>query len=138
MTRWKAYRYVAAASCVVLWLSTAPAGPLHAQSADAERHKQWMNDASDAQEDFRFALTDNNQKDAVEALTRLEALMARTEDYWGARKADDGVKLARQTRALAAQALAAAKGGTLTAARDPFEKMGASCNSCHELHLEKR
>jgi hypothetical protein len=108
------------------------------QAPDAAAHKQWMNDASDAQEDFRFAVTGKDQKAAVEALAKLEGLMARTEDYWSAKKAPDGVRLAREARALAAQAGAAAKAGNLAASGDAFGKMGATCNSCHELHLEKR
>jgi hypothetical protein len=104
----------------------------------AEAHKQWMNDASDAQEDFRFAVTDKNQKAQVEALAKLEALMAKTEDYWTARKASDGVRLAKEARALAAQAGGAAKGGNVSAAMSAFDKMGAACNTCHELHLEKK
>ena len=99
-----------------------------AQAPDAAAHKQWMNDASDAQEDFRFAVTDKNQSAAVEALTKLEALMARTEDYWTARKATDGVKLAKDTRALAARAVSSAKAGNITAAGDAFARMGATCN----------
>ena len=109
-----------------------------AQAPDAAAHKQWMNDASDAQEDFRFAVTDKKQKDAVDALAKLEALMARTEEYWTAKKSNAGVKLAKEARALAAQAGTAAKAGNLTTATDAFNKMGASCNSCHELHLEKK
>jgi len=113
-------------------------GSAFAQAPDAAAHKAWMNDASDAQEDYRFALTEKDQKAAVEALGKLDPLMARTEDYWTARKAGDGVKLTKETRAFAAQALAAAKGGNLTAATAAFDKMGATCNACHELHLEKR
>ena len=109
-----------------------------AQAPDAAAHKQWMNDASDAQENYRFAVTDKKQKDAVEALATLEALMAKTEEYWTAKKSNDGVKLAKEARALAAQAGTAARAGNLTAATDAFDKMGASCNSCHELHLEKK
>ena len=109
-----------------------------AASMDASAHKQMMNDASDAQEDFRFALTDKNQKAAVEALTKLERFMGQTETYWSAKKSADGVKLAREARASAAAALAAANANDMTAAKDAFDKMGATCNRCHDLHLEKR
>ena len=121
----------------VAFLSSSSAAA-QAPGADAAAHKAWMNDASDAQEDFRFAVTDKDQKAAVEALGKLDALMARTEDYWTAKKAADGVKLAKDARALAVQSSTAAKGGNLTAASTAFEKMGATCNTCHELHLEKR
>lgn len=107
-------------------------------SADAAAHKAWMNDASDAQEDYRFAITNTDQKAATDALGKLDALMARTEDYWTARKAGDGVKLTKDTRAFVAQALTAVKSGNLTTATAAFDKMGATCNACHELHLETR
>jgi len=119
-------------------LTTALVWPISAQAPDAAAHKAWMNDASDAQEDYRFAVSEKDQKAAVESLVKLEALMAKTEDYWTAKKMADGVKLAKESRALAAQAQAAAKRGDTAAAGQSFDKMGASCNSCHELHLEKR
>src|SRR4051812_19720133 len=93
-------------------------GNVSAQAADAAAHKAWMNDASDAQEDYRFAISGKDAKAAGEALAKLETLMARTEDYWAAKKAADGVKLARDARSLAAQGAAAARGGNLAAAGD--------------------
>jgi len=104
----------------------------------AEEHKAWMNDASDAEEDFRFAVTDKNARAAATALTKIEALMRKTEDYWTAKKANDGVALTKETRTLASQAAAAAAKGSLSDAGAGFEKMTAKCNACHELHLEKR
>ena len=109
-----------------------------AAAADAATHKQWMNDASDAQENFRFALTDRDQKAAQEALVTLESLMGKTEEYWTAKKVADGVKLAKEAHDLATRAVSQFKAGNLPAAQDSFDKMGASCNACHELHLEKR
>ena len=124
---------IAALSVVVLFTPL-----VAAQAPDAAAHKQWMNDASEAQEDFRFALTDKDQKAATEALGKLEILMAKTGEYWAARKASDGVKLSKDAHDLAAQAGAAAKAGNMPAATQAFDKMGATCNTCHELHLEKR
>jgi hypothetical protein len=97
-----------------------------------------MNDASDAEEDFRFAVTDKDAKSAAAALTKIEGLMQKTEAYWTAKKASDGVSLTKETRALASQAAAAAAKGGLADASSAFDKMTAKCNSCHELHLEKR
>lgn len=114
------------------------ASGLQAQAMDAAAHTQMMNDASDAQEDFRFALADKDQKAAVTALTKLEGFMGQTETYWTAKKAADGVKLAKEARASAATALTAAKANNMTAAKDAFDTMGATCNTCHELHLEKK
>lgn len=114
------------------------ASGLSAQAMDAAGHKQMMNDASDAQEDFRFALEDKDAKAAVAALTKLETFMGQTETYWTAKKAADGVTLAKEARGLAASALTAAKANNMTAAKDAFDRMGATCNTCHELHLEKK
>ncbi len=109
-----------------------------AATADAATHKQWMNDASEAQENFRFGLTDRDPKAAQAALVALESLMGKTEDYWTAKKFADGVTLAKETHSLATQAVSQFKSGNLPAAQDSFDKMGASCNACHELQLEKR
>jgi hypothetical protein len=104
----------------------------------ADEHKAWMNDASDAEEDFRFAVTDKDAKAAAAALTKIEQLMQKTEAYWTAKKANDGVALTKDARALASEAAAAAAKGSLADAGAGFEKMTAKCNACHELHLEKR
>ena len=132
-------RILLLASCTgIVLVALLGSGNVSAQAADAAAHKAWMNDASDAQEDYRFAISGKDAKGAGEALAKLETLMARTEDYWAAKKAADGVKLARDARALAAQGAAAARGGNLAAAGDAFDKMGVTCNACHELHLEKK
>jgi len=104
----------------------------------ADEHKAWMNDASDAEEDFRFAVTDKDAKAAAAALIKIEQLMQKTEAYWTAKKANDGVALTKDARALASEAAAAAAKGSLADAAAGFEKMTAKCNACHELHLEKR
>ena len=130
--------FVLCAAPTVIAMTLAGAPRVAAEAPDAAAHKQWMNDASDAQEDYRFAVTDKDQKAAVEALGKLELFMARTEDYWAARKSADGVKLTKAARASAAQAATAAKRGDLAAASTAFDAMGASCNTCHELHLEKK
>lgn len=97
-----------------------------------------MNDASDAEEDFRFAVTDKDAKAAATSLTKIEELMQKTEAYWTVKKANDGVTLTKDTRALASQAAAAAAKGSFGDASAAFDKMTAKCNACHELHLEKR
>ena len=71
-------------------------------------------------------------------LGKLEGLMAKSGEYWAARKAADGVELSKDAHDLAAQAGAAVKAGNMPAASQAFDKMGATCNTCHELHLEKR
>jgi len=123
----------------ILFPTLISAVPIAAQTPpSAEEHKAWMNDASDAEEDFRFAVTDKNARAAATALTKIEGLMQKTEDYWTAKKANDGVALTKETRTLASQAAAAAAKGSLSDAGAGFEKMTAKCNACHELHLEKR
>src|SRR5262245_23570070 len=108
------------------------------QAADAAAHKQWMNDASDAQEDFRDAIAAGAGAKAAEAATKIADLMSKTEGYWALKKADDGVKLARDARLTADTIAAAAKAGKLDAARESFAGLTTKCNACHELHLEKR
>jgi hypothetical protein len=108
------------------------------QAPSSDEHKAWMNDASDAEEDFRFAVTDKDAKSAGAALTKIEDLMKKTEAYWAAKKANDGVALTKETRTLASQAAADAAKGSLADAGAGFDKMTAKCNACHELHLEKR
>jgi hypothetical protein len=122
---------------VALMLSAVTTLPAQNVS-DVETHKGWMNDASDAQEDFRAALVDKDAKAAADAMTKTEQLMAQTEAYWFERKMQDGVRLAQAARTLAASAAASARAGNLSEASETFGKMNATCNSCHELHLEKR
>ena len=104
----------------------------------ADEHKAGMNDASDLQEDVRDAMAARSGEKIETAALKLEALMGRTEDYWSAKKQADIVKLAQATRALARQLAADGKGGKLDAAATTFTRMNASCNTCHDLHPEKR
>jgi len=127
---------LAAPTVVAMTLAGAPR--VAAQAPDAAAHTQWMNDASDAQEDYRFAVTDKDQNAAVEALGTLESFMARTEDYWTVRKSAQGVTLSKDARRSAGQALVAAKRGDLAAASTAFDAMGVACNACHDLHLERK
>ncbi len=127
---------LAAAAVFAMTLAGTPR--VAAQAPDAAAHTQWMNEASDAQEDYRFAVTDKDQRVAVEALGKLELLMARTEEYWTVRKSADGVKLAKAARMSALQASSAAKRGDLEAASQAFDAMGTACNACHDLHLERK
>jgi len=55
---------------------------------------------------------------------------------WPANLVHDGSE--GVTAIFPAQAGAAAKAGNMPAATQAFDKMGATCNTCHELHLEKR
>lgn len=127
-----------ALAAIVLLTFICAVGVAAQTTPSAEEHKTWMNDASDAEEDFRFAVTDKDAKAAAVALTKIEALMQKTEGYWAAKKANDGVALTKEARTLASQAAAAATKGSLADAGAGFEKMTAKCNACHELHLEKR
>jgi len=104
----------------------------------ADEHKSGMDDAGDLQEDVRDALSAQAGAKVETAALKLEALMGRTEDYWSAKKQADIVKLAQASRALAKQLAAEGKAGKLDAAAATFTKMNASCNTCHDLHPEKR
>ena len=108
------------------------------QSPSADDHKAWMNDASDAQEDFRDAMGAKSGAKVAEAGAKLQDLMTKTLGYWQAKKAADGVKLTQETIAQAKAIQTSAKANQLKAAQAAFDKMTTSCNACHELHLEKR
>ena len=97
-----------------------------------------MNDASDQQENYRFAIADKDTKAATDALMKIESLMAKTEAYWSAKQAADGARLSKDARAQALQAAAAVKAGDMAAAAEAFDRLSTTCNTCHELHLEKR
>jgi hypothetical protein len=108
------------------------------QAPSADDHKAWMNDASDAQEDFRDALAGKSGAKVAEAGVKLQELMTKTLNYWQARKAADGVKLTQECIAQAKAIQSSAKANQLKAAQAAFDKMTTTCNACHELHLEKR
>ena len=52
--------------------------------------------------------------------------------------AQDELKEALAAKTLAKQVGAAAKARSLTRANTAFAKMNTTCNSCHDLHPEKR
>jgi hypothetical protein len=106
--------------------------------ADADAHKAMMNEAGDAQEDYRFAFGEKDAKAAAEALAKLEGFMAQTESYWSAKKMADIVTLAQRARSQAARARAAAQAGKLADAHEAFGQLTTTCNACHDLHPEKR
>src|SRR3954469_15496821 len=98
--------------------------------ADAAAHKQWMNDASDLQEDYREAAAAKSGAKASAAAVKLEELMAKTEAYWTEKKAADGVKLARECRDLAKQTATLAKLNKFDEAGRAFQSLNATCNTC--------
>ena len=108
------------------------------QTPTADDHKAWMNDASDAQEDFRDAIAAKSGAKVADAGVKLQDLMTKTLNYWQARKAADGVKLTQECVAQAKAIQSSAKANQLKAAQAAFDKMTTTCNACHELHLEKR
>ncbi|MBI3490883.1 MAG: cytochrome c [Acidobacteria bacterium] len=108
------------------------------QAADAEAHKTWMNDATDLQEDIRDAMRAKDGAKVAEAATKIEALMAKTEDYWTAKKAADIVKLAQTARTHARELAASARAAKFDQSAEAFGKLNTTCNTCHDLHPEKR
>lgn len=129
-----------------VWLITASVSGLAqgkatrkaATAPDAAVHKAWMNDATDAQDDLREAIAGKSSAKAGAAALKLQTLMARTERYWASRHADDIVKLAQESKALAGQVARAAKAHELEQANEAFGKLNTTCNTCHDLHPEKR
>lgn len=115
-----------------------PAKGAAAKGPNAAVHKAWMNDATDAQDDLREAIAGKSSAKATAAALKLQTLMARTERYWAGRHADDIVKLAQESKALAGQVARAAKANKLEQANEAFGKLNTTCNTCHDLHPEKR
>jgi hypothetical protein len=109
-----------------------------ARAQDAAAHKAWMDDAADLQEELRDQLAAKSGDKAAAAATQIEKILAQTQAYWAAKRADDIVTIARESRALATAIVTAAKAGQFDRATDAAAKMGARCNACHDLHPEKR
>ena len=109
-----------------------------AQAPDAEAHKAWMNDATDLQEDIRDAMRAQDGAKVAGAATKIEALMAKTEAYWSAKKAADIVKLAQTARAHAKDVAALGKAAKFEQSNEAFGRLNTTCNTCHDLHPEKR
>jgi len=132
-------RAVVLAIVLATALDIALVGAFAAQTPpDAEAHKAWMNDASDAQEDFREAIAARSGAKAAEAAAKLDDLMKKTEAYWKNKGAADGVKLSHDCQTLAVETGTAAKAGKLDQAQSAFGQLNTACNTCHALHLEKR
>jgi len=112
--------------------------PVAARAQDAAAHKAWMDDAADLQEELRDQLAAKSGEKAAAAATQIEKILAQTQAYWEAKRADDIVAIARESRALAAAIVTSAKAGQFDRAADAAAKMGARCNACHDLHPEKR
>lgn len=109
-----------------------------ADGQDAAAHKAWMDDAADLQDELREHLGAKAGDKAAAAATKIEEILAQTQAYWAAKHADDIVKLARESRTLAAAIATAAKAGKIDQATETFATMNARCNACHDLHPERR
>ena len=112
-------------------------GP-QAGAQDATAHRTWMDDAADLQDELREHLGAKAGDKAAAAATKIEEILAQTQAYWAAKHADDIVKIARESRTLAAAIATAAKAGKIDQASDAFATMNARCNACHDLHPERR
>jgi hypothetical protein len=112
--------------------------PADARAQDAAAHKAWMDDAADLQDELREQLAAGSGDKAAAAATQLETILAQTQAYWAAKRADDIVTIARESRALATAIASAAKAGQFDRAADTSAKMAARCNACHDLHPEER
>ena len=97
-----------------------------------------MDDAADLQDELRDELLAGSGDKAATAATKIEKILAQTQAYWAAKRADDIVEIARESRALATAVATAAKAGRIEQAIDASARMSARCNACHDLHPEKR
>jgi hypothetical protein len=109
-----------------------------AQEPDVEAEKGWMNDATDLQEDIREAMGKKDGAKIAEAALKIEGLMAKTEAYWSAKKAADIVKLAQTARAQSKDVAALGAAAKFEQSNEAFGKLSTTCNTCHDLHPEKR
>jgi ubiquinone biosynthesis protein UbiJ len=109
-----------------------------ADGQDAAAHRAWMDEAADLQDELREHLGGKAGDKAAAAATKIEEILAQTQAYWAAKHADDIVKIARESRTLAAAIATAARAGNIDQATDTFATMNARCNGCHDLHPEKR
>jgi hypothetical protein len=130
--------FFAIVSASVSARTQSPAKGTAAKAPDAAVHKAWMNDAADAQDDLREALAGKSSAKSAAAALKLQTLMTRTERYWAGRHAADIVKLAQQSKAFAGQVASAARARKFEQAGDAFGKLNTTCNTCHDLHPEKR
>jgi hypothetical protein len=112
--------------------------PVEPRAQDAAAHKAWMDDAADLQEELRDQLAARSGDKAAAAAIQIEKILAQTQAYWAAKRADDIATIARESRALATAIVTAAKAGQFDRATDAAAQMGARCNACHDLHPEKR
>ena len=127
--------------CSSIALAQPAAGPRRpppSQAPSAEAHRQWMDEAGDLQEDLRAAFEEKSGANVAGAATKLEQLMAKTQAYWAGKHATDIVAIAKESRAFAKQMATAGKAGKLDEAGQAFAKLNTRCNSCHDLHPEKR
>jgi hypothetical protein len=108
------------------------------QSATAEAHRAWMDDAAELQDDLRDAILAKDSTKAVEAAEKIGQLMQKTETYWSGKNARDAVKLAQDARATSKETSVASRERKFAEAQQAFDRMNAMCNACHDLHPEKR
>ena len=97
-----------------------------------------MDDAADLQDELREQLLAKAGDRAAAAATKIEVILAQTEAYWAEKHADEIVQIARESRTLATAIATAAKAGKIDQAADAFATMNTRCNTCHDLHPEKR
>lgn len=107
-------------------------------SEDTAAHKARMDDAQDLKADLKDALDAKAAAKAAEPAQKLVKLCLDEEGYWVKTKLPDAVKLARQNVAEAGQIASAATQGHLAEALAGFDKLEATCRTCHDLHPEKR
>jgi len=126
------YRVITALA--LFFFAAAPA----LQAPDAAAHKAWMDDAADLQDELAEHLLAKSGDKAAAAALKLEKILEQTQAYWAAKHADDIVAIAKESRTLASAVAADAKAGKFPAASESNTKLNARCNTCHDLHPEKR
>lgn len=105
---------------------------------DMAKHKEWMDQAQELEDDLKDALDSKTWQKAAQLADELAKTGAREEAYWKRAKQADAVKLAEENLDASKQISAAAKSGDGEHALQAYSKLEATCRACHDLHPEKR
>jgi hypothetical protein len=106
--------------------------------AQNDEWKQKMDDAQDAKDDLMDAVDAKSGPKAVEATAKMMKTLLETKQFWTEQKMADIVKLADDNIAAANEMTKIASSGQMDTAKAAFNKLGAACSACHDIHPENR
>ena len=103
---------------------------------DAWRMK--MDDAQDAKDDLMDAVDAKSGPKAAEATAKMTKIVQETKQFWAAKKMADIVTLADASLAALNEMSKMAAAGKMDQSKAVYQKIGATCSACHDVHPEKR